>query len=331
MTSLVANSASAEGVLFGISGPQNALYSIDTETGAATLIGGTGIIPPEGISAPPTALASDPLSGSVWAMFNNSNNLHLLNLETGEAEAVLTLNLGQLGLENPTLRNVGLTYDPNAVLFYVFDLTSDRLYSFGQSGVVSLIGPTELAGPTNVSGLAFDSTNNILYGGSGEDDILYSFDTTTGEATVVGPMAGIQGIGFNANTPGLAYDPGTDTLYLTEAFEDTLYTIDTTTGEASIVDGPLGVNNILGLTFAVGVELAEPERPTITSVTHGQMVTTVNFTGLTGEEYVLLKSLDLEFENPSTVAQVTLDSDTGSMMDDAAFEEEAFYRITTVQ
>ena len=89
--------------------------------------------------------------------------------------------------------------------------------------------------------------------------------------------------------------------------------------------------NILGLTFAVGVELAEPERPTITSVTHGQMVTTVNFIGLTGEEYVLLKSLDLEFENPSTVAQVTLDSDTGSMMDDAAFEEEAFYRITTVQ
>ena len=134
VVSFMASSASGQGILFGVSGPENALYSINTETGAATLIGGTGVTPPPGTSGPPTALASDPLTGAVWAMFNGSNTLYSLNLGTGTATEFLTLNLDSLELTATSLLNVGLTYDPAQTLFYVSDLDSDSLYSFGLDG-----------------------------------------------------------------------------------------------------------------------------------------------------------------------------------------------------
>ena len=138
---------------------------------------------------------------------------------------------------------------------------------------------------------------------------------------MVGPLD------FNANTSGLAFDPETGTLYPTEANTDALHTVNTETGLATEV-GSLGVANILGLTFVAG---AVSREPAITSITHEQTTTTVTFSGLSEVEYVLLKSLDLDFSDFNVVDQVTLNDNVGLLIDDTAEEESAFYRVSILQ
>ena len=103
--------------------------------------------------------------------------------------------------------------------------------------------------------------------------------------------------------------------------------MNTETGLATEV-GSLGVANILGLTFVAG---AVSREPAITSITHEQTTTTVTFSGLSEVEYVLLKSLDLDFSDFNVVDQVNLNDNVGLLIDDSAEEESAFYRVSILQ
>lgn len=194
------------------------------------------------------------------------------------------------------------------------------LYSIDpDSGVVSLIGEI----PINVSSLAFDTANDVLYGVTGFADLLYTIDPETALSVQIGSL------GFNANTSGLAFDSETETLYLTEANADSLYTVNTSTGEATLVGALGGDNiNILGLTFVASEEVMGLR---ITAVDRIETLTRVNFVGATGQEYVLQKSLDLDFNDAVIVDQVTLSDGMGIMEDDAATEEQAFYRVAVAQ
>lgn len=301
-------SASAAGTLFGISALENAVYRIDTETGTAILVGETEFEPPEGVfTAPPTALASDSTRGIVWAFLNRSDDLYTVDLATGQITSVATLSF-----EN--FFDVGLAYDPNRDLLYLSD-GSNFLYSFDpDEGEVNLIGNLE----SNFSGMAFDVENNILYGVTGQYEELHILNPTTAETTLVGNL------GFNINTSGLAFDPETETLYLTERNQDSLYTVNTTTGAATLI-GPLGIEDITGLTFLVE---QEPQEITITSIARENILATIGFEGTSGNEYFLLKSLDLDFSNATTVDQVTLEDQNGIMEDNSAEEEAAFYRVS---
>jgi len=97
-----------------------------------------------------------------------------------------------------------------------------------------------------LSGLAYDSGADILYGIAPCTDNIYVIDRETAVATRVGP-AGALGVG-NAN--GLAYDPNADVLYATDNNSNTLLTVDRVTGAGTVVaEISGGFSEIEGLGF----------------------------------------------------------------------------------
>ena len=96
-----------------------------------------------------------------------------------------------------------------------------------------------------ITGLAYDSNHDILYGISPNTDALYEVDQHTGGARVVG-APGNLGYG-NAN--GLAYDPIDDILYGTDNNTNMLFTIDPDTGVGTGVAQIGGFTEIEGLGF----------------------------------------------------------------------------------
>ncbi len=84
---------------------------------------------------------------------------------------------------------------------------------------------------TNISGLAYNPVQQIMYGISPVTCSLYSIDLTTGYATRIGAF------GTSITMHGLAYDITTDTLYATAAsqIEQYLYRINMSTGKATYI------------------------------------------------------------------------------------------------
>lgn len=112
--------------------------------------------------------------------------------------------IGDLGIP---FTSGGLAYDPNSDTLYLVDGrtvtgSSESLYTVDRStGVATLIG---IHGVLDLLGLAFDSTNNILYAstfplltGSAAGE-LYRLDTSTGTATLVGATLGFSGLAYDA-------------------------------------------------------------------------------------------------------------------------------------
>jgi hypothetical protein len=118
-------------------------------------------------------------------------------------------------------------------------------YSFGSgqpliwtineiTGVMTQIGSYDPGGTgLNLNGLAYDPTNNKLYGCSSSD--LYTVSMTSGAATIVGPF----GIGGELMI-GIAFD-SSGNLYGTDLVSDSLYTINPLSGNAALV-GSLGID-----------------------------------------------------------------------------------------
>ncbi|NNC86878.1 MAG: DUF4394 domain-containing protein [Akkermansiaceae bacterium] len=75
-----------------------------------------------------------------------------------------------------------------------------------------------MAGPlgTNVPGLAYLPATSTLYGVSGQTDSLYTINTATGAATLVGSL------GINTSFNGLAYHADTGELYLADTVSESL-------------------------------------------------------------------------------------------------------------
>ena len=108
---------------------------------------------------------------------------------------------------------------------------------------VTVIG---VHGVCTLSGLAYDSNHDILYGIAPCTDNIYTVDRFTAEATMIG-APGALGYG---NPNGLAYDPVNDILYGTDNNTNALFTIDPQTGvphEIAIMHG--GFTEIEGLGF----------------------------------------------------------------------------------
>jgi len=109
-----------------------------------------------------------------------------------------------------------------------------KLKSMTADGTYTVIGPTGIDG----RGLAYDDQQGILYatGGYGSPGAttLYTVDTTTGAATLVGSM------GLDSVLIGLAYDEVNEILYANAV--DTagdnlgrLYTVDVASGATTLV------------------------------------------------------------------------------------------------
>ena len=89
--------------------------------------------------------------------------------------------------------------------------------------------------------LAYDSSTDILFGISTQDDSLYTVNRTSGLATLVGA------VGFNI-VYGIEYDSSTDTLYGADASSDQLITINRTTGASSAI-GSFGLSGRSDLAY----------------------------------------------------------------------------------
>jgi hypothetical protein len=223
---LVASPVDGAVVLYGLSGPGSGagtLYRIDTSSGAAT--------PIAGLSGPPVVFPSvgglEFLGKTLYAtgVYAGAANYSFGTIDprTGTFSAIVTQ-------DDSSWR--GLAANTAAgVLYTVADVPYPyTLRSITTAGAITNIGVT---GGVEGGGLAYDDVHHILYA-TGLSR-LYTIDTSTGAATLVGEM------GFTPDPAGLAYDPELDVLYLNDGGTHRLYQVDPDTGAATLI-GANGVS-----------------------------------------------------------------------------------------
>jgi hypothetical protein len=179
-------------------------------------------------------LAGHASAAVLYGIDDSTNSLVTINQTNGAVSVV-----GSTGVATGNYGD--LTYDSNDnVLYWAAGRGNDNLYSLNQTtGAATLIGNT---GITDLFGLAYDTTNNVLYGESADSGNFYSIDAHTGDATLIGATL-ISGVG------GLAYVAATDTLYMTQAGSGGLYTVNITNAEAAEVGPGAGFLNDDGITW----------------------------------------------------------------------------------
>ena len=209
----------AAAILYGVSTVSNNVYTINTTTGAATLV--------KNIPAEVDVTGAEFLNGELWI-----TDVIFGGYKTG------TVDLGT-GIFTPRIAQPGsnswqsLAANEANDTFYTVDLAGQpTLLSMTTGGAISSIGPT-----ADIRGLAYDNVNGILWGVNATT--LFRIDTLSGAPTTIGSL----GPGSNtAARLGLAFADGT--LFLTS--NNSLYRVNTATGLATFV----GLN---GLT-AVGID-----------------------------------------------------------------------------
>lgn len=177
--------------LFLSSTSTDSLYTLDVNTGTATLVGafGDSTIVMHGLEA-------DTSTGLLYGASGGGGNFNLYTIDktTGVATVV-----GPLGLTSFT----NLVYDPTTNTMFATNSNTDSWYTIDRTtGAATLVGP--LNGPTNPNGLAYDPTNNTIYLVCNNTDILYTVDRTTGATTAIGSIG-------SSNVLGLASIPSSGT------------------------------------------------------------------------------------------------------------------------
>lgn len=221
-----AYAAADAAVLLGVASyanfTQQGLYRIDTNTGAATLIGNTGLVNINGISF-------DGSTGTLYA-YTTTADLYKIDVNTG-ASILIGANLGIVP-EGDIAITGGAAFATNAGQFGSISIGSGAYTTIGAMGNAA----------DDVSGLAFDATGG-LFGYSkngGLEDTLIRIDTATGSATTVGGtgLSSISAVG------GLAFDGDLGVMFLTDGAA--LYSVNTSTGAAGFI-GSHGVADFSGL------------------------------------------------------------------------------------
>ena len=147
-------------------------------------------------------------------------------------------NLGTLIANTLSQPFFGLEHDNSTGILYAVDNATRQLGTLDKTTAAfsSLVTITGLGAAENVTGLAFNSFASgpvYLSAGDGVATNLYTINTSTGAATVVGPTGTALMIDIAINGSGQMYgmDIGTDSLY----------SINTATGTATLI-GLTGFN-----------------------------------------------------------------------------------------
>lgn len=166
-----------------------------------------------------------------------------INLGTGAFTAIGTPTVGLSGLGEYGGTVYAGSYLGDTATLYTVDTST---------GAVTPVGaPTTLPGGMDL----FGSTLSGLYGISYTNADLYSFNPTTGAATLIGPTgAPVTGTtGLSDNSGALYYSSGYD-----------VYSVNTTTGAATEL-GAMGGGIELGALIQIGgVEYAGEDSPAVT-------------------------------------------------------------------
>ena len=170
-----------------------------------------------------------------------SGYAHLVEIDTG---TFAVTDVGALGVN---FQYGGLAYNSANNKLYMVDGEggTNSLYTVNlTTGAATLVGSHGLS---ELFGLAFDSSNNTLYGSQFiQNTPLRTMNTSTGAATAVG-----SAISANDRIGALAYDSTNNTLY---GLEDCLgcaqlFTINTSTGVGTLLKGTGLDTNDSGMTF----------------------------------------------------------------------------------
>ena len=243
---LLAQPASA-GELYAVSQVFDEVYVVDTTTGAVTLI--SGVPPGDNLSG-----IDFDTTGDLFGIDAFWSDRRFWSIDEDGGSATL---IGGTGYDDV---NKALAHDPTTGLFY-----SNRTWGAGAfnelvtidpaTGVATAVGPLtgDLPNPSGFAGMTFLPDGTLL----GYDpcntgtSFLYSIDTSTAIATLIGEIGSVSSI-----HGGLAYDPDTDTLYMSSATE--LWTVDPTTGVGTLIGPHVGIGGDLINGLAV---LPDPEQP----------------------------------------------------------------------
>ena len=220
--------------MYMVSDTKNALYALDSTTGAATARVGTASRFGVNETGPRGLAWHD---GQLYMTGSTANSLYTLDIVTGEATRVASSD-SSLG----TLLGVASHRGELYVTTGVHDAdSSGRLYrvDLDTSAFIQIGGADFGVGETHPRGMASHGSPAELYMLGNRNDALYTLNTDTGEAAQVGSNHRF-GIG-EYDPAGLTSHAGS--LYMTGNANDTLYTLDTDTGEAAQV----GSNHRFGI------------------------------------------------------------------------------------
>ena len=191
------------GVLYGLTNATapthpNALVVIDPVTGAAQLVGATGLQ-----TIVEGDLAWDRTTGQLYGLYDlasGQRRLFTLNAASGAA----------------TTLPISLSGDPSAMAFdsagtlYVIDTSLGRLLTVNKLTGETLASVSLSSALGSVAGMAVEPQTHVFYvadGDSGGTDRLHSLNPPTGVLTVVGPTGlpdGLAGLAFIPEPVSLA-------------------------------------------------------------------------------------------------------------------------------
>jgi hypothetical protein len=207
------------------------LFSIDTETGTATVAAQPSLSSPHG-----GAIYSAPQAGNIYTTYNLGQNLGVLNVITGQFREVGSYSL-------PEATGLSATaFSPDGALYGMLQGFFER---GGMSQLVSIdprtgqVTPVGFYNPLNAVGFDFAPDGTAYVAGFTNPDlgmkgntILYSINTATGQLTAIGDTGVERIMDFAFDSAGV--------MWATTANE--LYTIDPSTGTSHHVTSITGVD-----------------------------------------------------------------------------------------
>jgi len=250
-TPLTLMQVEAQPTLFGVtagSGSASDLYSINPNTGAATLIGSIGFKSCSGIDI-------NPITFEMFAACNTNPQgggggekvsvLVSVNTQTGEGTLI-----GETGIENlPIVANdiSDLSFKPDGTLFGYAPFFDNIVTIDTNTGAATLVGAT--GGLLVGNGIAWLPGDTLFHA---DDTDLSTVNPTTGALTFVASLNFPLGV---ERISGMDFQPLTNILYGSTGGGSTepgpnLVIIDTNPGDVTIV-GDTGLDGLTGLAFAV--------------------------------------------------------------------------------
>lgn len=201
---LVGIAFSPDANLYGLSNSTapnnpNSLFRIDPTTGAAQLVGPTGLS-----DVTEGDLAFDLTTGTLYGIWNldqGRRQLFTLDTQTGAASVMPGSLFG-----DPS----GMAFDGSGTL-YVIDTSLQKLLTVDKTSC-AILDTTDLSiALGSTAGMDVDPATGVFYVADGQSsgtDRLYTLDTSTGMLTEVGPL------GLDTGLAGLAFvpEPGTGLL-----------------------------------------------------------------------------------------------------------------------
>jgi WD40 repeat protein len=227
-------------LMYSTGGGGTQLWTIDTVTGAGTLVGATGTTATFG-----AAFAPDGSLYTVTDSYSTAGKVGRFNLTTGAVTSVTGAAVGV-----PDLMVLEFASDGT---FYAASWGTNSLYTINlTTGLPTLVGALGFSG---IMDLAFDSSGDLwaVAGGS-----LFEVDTSTGAGTFV------TSIGLGCSM-GIAFD-SSDNLFATDycAADSGLFRINTVTGAATLI-GLTGISAPHG-GDVLGASVPEPSTLLMLSV-----------------------------------------------------------------